>query len=76
MLSLNLIQEVTDSLDRVRYIANLIAEKNPSAIKELKILLKKDMDFEAETNSFSRLLQNDGNKGIRSFLEEKEWPKW
>ncbi len=76
MLSLHLIQEVTDDLDRVRYISNLIAEKNPEAIKELKILLKKDMDLEAETNSFSKLLQNDGNKGIRTFLKDKKWPKW
>ena len=70
MLSLNLIQEITDDLRRVESIADTIAEKDTDAIKELKYLLKKDLDFKAESNSFSKLLINNGLNKIKSFLKK------
>lgn len=76
MLSLNLIQEIADDIDRVIFIANSIAQKNPTAIKELKQLLQKDMDFDAETKSFAKLLLGEGKDGIQSFIKEKKMPNW
>ena len=76
MLSMNLIQEIADDIERVEYIANLIAHKNPTAIKELKNLLQKDLDFEAESQSFAKLLLGEGKDGIQSFIKNKKMPNW
>jgi hypothetical protein len=54
----------------VESIADTIAEKDTDAIKELKYLLKKDLDFKAESNSFSKLLINNGLNKIKSFLKK------
>ncbi len=76
MLSHNLVQEITDDISRVESIAMRISEQNPNAIKALKQLLQKNMDFEAESNSFAELLMNDGNRGVKSFIEKNQFPKW
>lgn len=76
MLQMNFIQEIVNNQSDVKAIAQSIAQKNPNAIKELKQLLKLDLDLEAESESFARLLLNDGQKGIKSFIEDKRPPKW
>ncbi len=76
MLNHNLIQEIADNISHVEWISNRIAAQNPIAIMTLKQLLQKDRDFEAESESFAKLLLGDGQKGINSFIEKNQFPKW
>lgn len=76
MLQMNFIQGIIENQSDVEAIAQSIAQKSPNAILELKQLLKLEMDLKAESESFAKLLLKDGQKGIKSFVEEKRPPKW
>jgi len=76
MLRLNVIQEIEDRIEDVESITISIAQKNLNAVKELKRLLKKDLDFKAESESFAKLLVGEGKKGIQSFISNKKPPVW
>lgn len=76
MLSMNLIQEIVDDMDRIEFIINSISKKEPTAIKAIKNLLKKDLDFKSESETFANLVAGSGKKGIKSFIETKKLPKW
>ena len=71
MLEMGLVQKICDKHQDAKSIALSVAKMNTRALKELKILLQKDKDFEAESKSFANLLQTEGQEAIQSFLKRK-----
>ena len=62
-------------------MARLIASRRPLAVSEAKRLLRKgvDMDFQKaldlEKDAFAEMFEEEGNEGIRAFLEKRK-PTW
>ena len=68
MLKFNLIQDIFDDILFVKKLAQSIARNNVTAAKEIKKLLKKEMDFKAESESFAKLIIGEGKDGLEKFL--------
>ncbi len=75
-----LVELVVDDLDEgIERVAGRIAEQSPTALRELKQLLRATRDtsdYRAELDAFSRCVaSDDGREGIAAFLE-KRTPRW
>ncbi len=83
-LRIGLVQKVVnveDLMPEVEKIAKIIASKGPKAIKKVKMVTRQgyESDFEIgsalESEHFGSLFGNEGEKGMRAFLEKRE-PEW
>jgi enoyl-CoA hydratase len=83
-LRIGLVQKVVepDSLiAEAKIIANKIAEHGPFAIRTAKKVIRKgfsieiDRGFELESESFSKMFENNGPEGMSAFLEKRK-PNW
>ncbi|MBN2668645.1 MAG: enoyl-CoA hydratase/isomerase family protein [Bacteroidales bacterium] len=70
MYKLGVIQKLTISKQEVETIAVQIASNDISALKSMKILLKKNHDFNAESEEFAKLITKGGIQKIQSFLKK------
>lgn len=83
-LRIGLVQKVVEPnrlLSQAKSIAAKIVENGPIAIKTAKKVIRKgfsieiDRGFELETESFSKMFENDGREGMSAFLEKRK-PNW
>lgn len=83
-LRIGLIQKVFPHdwlMDETLAIAKLIASKGPNAIKKVKKVSRQgsNMSFEdgcrLETEEFGSLFKNEGEEGMKAFLEKRQ-PNW
>jgi len=83
-LRMGLVQKVVDSellMDEALKIAHNILSKGPTAIKYVKQVVQEglEMDFEhgsrLEAKKFGSLFKNEGEIGMRAFLEKRK-PTW
>lgn len=83
-LRIGLVQKVVEPntlLSQAKSIASKIVENGPIAIKTAKKVIRKgfsieiDRGFELETESFSKMFENDGREGMSAFLEKRK-PNW
>lgn len=82
--SIGLVQKVVEPemlMDEAMRLANLIAEKGPLAIRKVKMVTRQgfqlsfDEGSALETKEFGSLFQNEGEIGMKAFLN-KEKPNW
>jgi enoyl-CoA hydratase len=76
MLEMGVVQELVESEQEAQDIIKPMAIKSPEALKVLKALLNKNHDFNAESESFAKLLNSSGKEGIQMFINDKKLPKW
>ena len=83
-LRMGLVQKVTDPetlLDETLEIARKIASKGPKAVKKVKAVTRQGfgMSFvdgsELEAKEFGTLFKDEGEEGMKAFLEKRP-PKW
>ncbi len=83
-LRIGLIQKVVGPnslLIEAKYIAAKFKENGPFAVRSAKRVIRKgfsleiDKGFELETESFSKMFENDGPEGMKAFLEKRK-PNW
>ncbi len=83
-LRMGLVQKVTDPetlLDETMEIARKIASKGPKAVKKVKAVTRQGfgMSFvdgsELEAKEFGTLFKDEGEEGMKAFLEKRP-PKW
>lgn len=83
-LRIGLVQKVTEPealMDEVMKVAKLIASKGPKAVQKVKkitragILTDFDSGCQLEADEFGSLFGNEGEEGMRAFLEKRE-PNW
>ncbi len=68
MLNMGVVQELVSSEEAFKSFIQGLATKSPEALKVLKALLKKDLDFNAESEQFAKLIAGSGKKGLEAFL--------
>ncbi len=78
--SWGLVEFVVDDLDAgIEQVAGTLAQRSPSALREIKRLLRATRDArsdEEEHEAFLRCLRSeDGQEGVAAFLEKRE-PRW
>ncbi len=80
-LRIGLVQKVyepEDLMDSAMEMAKLIASKGPKAVKKIKMVVREgmEMDFDAgshlEADEFGSLFGNEGEEGMRAFLEKRK----
>jgi enoyl-CoA hydratase len=83
-LRIGLVQKVFEPevlMDSAMEMAKLIASKGPKAVKKMKMVVRQgmEMDFDAgsrlEADEFGSLFGNEGEEGMRAFLEKRS-PEW
>ncbi|MCF8235712.1 MAG: enoyl-CoA hydratase/isomerase family protein [Bacteroidales bacterium] len=83
-LRIGLVQKVVEPeelMDKVMEIAKTIASKGPKAIRKVKYVSRQGMlsDFDSgsslESEEFGSLFKNEGEEGMRAFLEKRK-PNW
>jgi len=83
-LRIGLVQKVFEPealMDSAMEMAKLIASKGPKAVKKMKKVVREgiEMDFDAgshlEAGEFGSLFGNEGEEGMRAFLEKRS-PEW
>ncbi len=83
-LRIGLVQKVVEPgqlMDEVMKIAKTIASKGPKAIRKVKYVTRQGIlsDFESgsrlESEEFGSLFKNEGEEGMRAFLEKRK-PNW
>jgi enoyl-CoA hydratase len=83
-LRIGLVQKVFEPevlIDSAMEMAKLIASKGPKAVKKMKMVVRQgmEMDFDAgsrlEADEFGSLFGNEGEEGMRAFLEKRS-PEW
>jgi enoyl-CoA hydratase len=81
---IGLVQKVFEPevlIDSAMEMARLIASKGPKAVKKMKMVVRQgmEMDFDAgsrlEADEFGSLFGNEGEEGMRAFLEKRK-PEW
>lgn len=82
--SFGLVQKVVEPealMDEAMRLANLISEKGPQAIRKVKMVTRKgyqlsfDEGSALETREFGSLFQNEGEIGMKAFLNKTK-PDW
>lgn len=80
-LRIGLVQKVFEPealMDSAMEMAKLIASKGPTAVKKIKRVVRQgmEMDFDAgsrlEAEEFGSLFGNEGEEGMRAFLEKRK----
>jgi enoyl-CoA hydratase len=83
-LRIGLVQKVVDPenlMTEAKVIATKIAEKGPIAIKTVKKVIRGglnttiDHGLIMESDSFSKMFENEGPEGMKAFLEKRK-PSW
>jgi len=81
---IGLVQKVVEPenlLTEAKNLALKISEQGPHAIKTAKKIIRKgfsieiDRGFELESESFSKMFENNGPEGMKAFLEKRK-PNW
>lgn len=83
-LRIGLVQKVVEPellLTEAKTLATKISEQGPHAIRTAKKVIRKgfsieiDRGFELESDSFSKMFENDGIEGMKAFLDKRK-PTW
>ncbi len=83
-LRIGLVQKVFEPealMDSAMEMAKLIASKGPIAVKKIKKVVRQGMEMEFDAGSnleageFGSLFGNEGEEGMRAFLEKRK-PEW
>ena len=83
-LRIGLVQKVVEPeelMNEVTKVAKIISAKGPKAIKKVKYVVRKGIETDFETGSdlesehFGSLFGNEGEVGMRAFLEKRK-PEW